>query len=238
MLRYILITGLLIGLGQAQAQLPNQEERSRVREGNEAYQNGDYVASEVAYRKASEGAKPYLKGTFNLGDALYRQKRYKEAAQQFQMAADMTQDPEVKADALHNLGNAHLRQSDFPKAIDAYKSALRANPQDEQTRYNLAYALQQLKQQQQQQKQQDEQSSEGENQQDKQQQDDQSDPNKENQKQDQEAENKPPEGQEQEMSPEEIEQMLEALRYQEQKLRKDMQKKASKAKAPKSEKDW
>ena len=43
----------------------------------------------------------------------------------------------------------------FPQCIEAYKQALRNNPKDDETRYNLALAQKQLKDQQQQQQNQD-----------------------------------------------------------------------------------
>ena len=48
---------------------------------------------------------------FNLGDAIYKQKRYDEAIKQFQSAAQTNPDPHVKAQAYHNIGNAYLEQA-------------------------------------------------------------------------------------------------------------------------------
>ena len=50
----------------------------------------------------------------------------------------------------HNLGNSYLKENKLEQAIEEYKSSLRLNPNDEETRYNLAYA-QKMKQQQEQQ---------------------------------------------------------------------------------------
>ncbi|MGZ3900826.1 MAG: tetratricopeptide repeat protein, partial [Bacteroidia bacterium] len=46
--------------------------------------------------------------------------------------------------AWHNIGNCYLQKKDFQQAIDAYKKSLKFNPKDEETRYNLAYALKHL----------------------------------------------------------------------------------------------
>jgi len=69
---------------------------------------------------------------------LFKQEQYEDAAEAFQSAATMAQNKTDKADALHNLGNAHVKNEAYDKAIDAYKQALRNNPSDEETRYNLA----------------------------------------------------------------------------------------------------
>ena len=87
--------------------------------------------------------------TFNLGDAVYQQKRYDEAAKQFQLSAQTNPDKSVKAKAYHNLGNTFLEQKKYEDAAKAYKNALKENSKDADTKYNLAYANAMLKQQQQ-----------------------------------------------------------------------------------------
>src|SRR5208283_2532119 len=91
-------------------------------------------------------------GVFNLGDALYKQGRFDEAAEQYRNSAEKETDPSAKAQALHNLGNSLLKGKKIPESISAYKEALKLNPNDLDTKYNLEYA-QALLQQQQQQKQ-------------------------------------------------------------------------------------
>jgi tetratricopeptide (TPR) repeat protein len=264
-MKYLLIgTYLLLSTLSLSAQLLVDESRQRVREGNQFYESGQFVEAEVSYRKAENAKAGQEKGAFNLGNALYQQGRFQEAAGQFARAASLTEDRLTQAEAYHNLGNAHLKQAQqvqakedpgqaLQQSIEAYKQALRRNPSDEETRYNLAYAMQLLKQEQQQnqqkqdqdkdqqgdqdqnkdqdsdqQKDQDQQDQDQENDQEKQKQDQPTDEDKEAKK----------EAREQQMSPQEIEQMLEALRYQEQKLREDMQRQQTKAKQGKVEKDW
>lgn len=130
-----------------------QEERKHVREGNDAYKKGDYEEAEVQYLKALENNNKLYEGTFNLGDALYKQERYDEAVNQFQMAASKTTDKKQQAKAYHNLGNTYMKQKKLKEGIEAYKNALRANPKDMDTKYNLSKAMRMLQQQQQQQKQ-------------------------------------------------------------------------------------
>ena len=135
----VFVTSLLLVLP-----LFSQKESRNVNRGNKLYEKEKYVDSEVEYRKGLEQNSKSFSGTFNLGNALYRQKKYSEALQQYQTASTLTDDKERKAAAFHNAGNSLLQSGDFAKSIEAYKMALRNNPGDEETRYNLAYAQQML----------------------------------------------------------------------------------------------
>lgn len=244
-------------------------ERSQLRKGNRAYESGDLPASQQAYEQALEKNEFNPTGHYNLGNTLYglTPDSVDRVADHFQKAANYSENDDTRARAYHNLGNTYMRGGKYKESVEAYKQALRLNPKDEDTRYNLAYALEKLRQQQQQQnqdQQDDKKENEDENQdknqdQDKQDQDnqdqDKQDPEEsENQdEQDQSQEDQEQENQEQQnkdqqdskeqkpsqqMSKEEIEQMLEALRYQEEKLQEKMQKKKVKGKKVKGEKDW
>ena len=65
----------------------SQSERSLIREGNRQYKDNKYTDAEVNYRKALEKNKNLRQGTFNLGDALYKQGRFAEAVDQYSAAA-------------------------------------------------------------------------------------------------------------------------------------------------------
>jgi tetratricopeptide (TPR) repeat protein len=95
------------------------------------------------------------------------------AAEQFAVVANSVSDPDTLHRAWHNIGNCYLQKKDYRQAVEAYKKSLRFDPRDEETRYNLAYALKhmppeekgggggsQQKQQQQQQQQQQQRQSE------------------------------------------------------------------------------
>ena len=223
-----------------------QSERSLIREGNRAYKDNKYADAEVSYRKALEKNKEFLEGPFNLGDALYKQGRFGEAAEQYQIAATRTKDADEKAQALHNLGNSLLKSQKYPESIAAYKEALKLNPRDVDTKYNLEYAKQMLKQQQQQQQNKDQKKNEkqdknkkDQNKQDQQKQDQekkdqQQQQNQEQQKADQQKQQA--QQKKQQISKQDAERILEALKNEE----KDVQKKLHK-KVParvRVEKDW
>ena len=114
-------------------------ERRYVRSGNEAYERSNYVESEAAYRRALEKTPGSYEAQFNLGNALYRQGRYPDAAQVYGQLAAVSTQTERAAGAFYNTGNALFQQRQLEQALEAYKNALRLNPGDEQAKFNLAY---------------------------------------------------------------------------------------------------
>ncbi|MBQ0034094.1 MAG: tetratricopeptide repeat protein, partial [Bacteroidales bacterium] len=140
-----------------------QKESSNVRKGNKEYNKEKYAEAEVQYRKGLEQNPGSFEAHFNLGDALFRQEKYPEAAGEWQRAAQQLKpgkdgklsdsDKKKLAQAYHNIGNSFYAQQDYGKAVEAYKQSLMANPKDDETRYNLVKAMQMLQQQQQQQQQ-------------------------------------------------------------------------------------
>ncbi len=122
-----------------------REARSLLREGNELYQQEKYTDASVLFKKALEKNSTYKKASYNLGNALYQQKNFKEAVPQYEVSAKSAEDKYTKAESFHNLGNAAMEQKQYQQAVDAYKNALRNNPNDDETRYNLAVAKELLK---------------------------------------------------------------------------------------------
>ena len=126
-------------------------ERKNVREGNKLYESEKYTESEIAYRKSLEVNPRSTEGTYNLGNSLYKQGKFPEAAEQYQLIAGqgekMVATPEGKArlsEVYHNMGNIFMQNKDYGKAVEVYKQSLRLNPKDDETRYNLALAQKQL----------------------------------------------------------------------------------------------
>jgi len=133
-----------------------QSERKITRKGNSQYETGNFVDAEINYKKAIEKNADLLEAEFNLGDALMKQERFDEALEAFEKVSSTTENPTLKANALHNKGNVLLSQQDLEGALESYKDALRINPKDNETRYNYAYVKKQLEQQQEQEQEQDE----------------------------------------------------------------------------------
>ena len=86
---------------------------------------------------------------------------------------DPKKDKTKLSHAFHNLGNAFYGQQQYDKAVASYQNALRLNPKDDETRYNLVKAMQMLQQQQQNQNQDQQQEQQQEQQQQEQQQEQQ-----------------------------------------------------------------
>lgn len=137
-MRSTIILGLMLLIaGSASGQ--KYPERRDIRSGNKLYEKGDYTEAEVAYRRALEKNAESYEANFNLADALYKQKRYDEAAQMnAQLAADSAY-MENAAAAYFNQGNALFQQRKLEEALEAYKNCMRLDPNDQQAKFNYAY---------------------------------------------------------------------------------------------------
>ena len=128
-------------------------DRQYIRQGNKLFRSGDYANAEVSYRKAIEKNPKNPQAVFNLGNALMAQKKDSAAVMQFDSATKLETNPLRKAKAYHNVGVICQSHKMYGEAIEAYKSALRLNPADDETRYNLVLCKHQQKKQQQNQQQ-------------------------------------------------------------------------------------
>ena len=118
-----------------------------VREGNEQLAAGKAQEALDAFDRALAALPDDLSIHFNRGAALYALGKLPEAQREFQRAAESS-DPTLRADALYNLGNAHLKQQQPKEAIDAYKRTLKLRPEDRRAKWNLELALRLLQQEQ------------------------------------------------------------------------------------------
>ena len=124
-------------------------ERDYIRKGNRAFKDSIYVDAEVDYRKALDANPKSTIAHFNLGNTLLWQNKAQEAMNEFVDAARIEKDKGRKAQIFHNIGVIFHSTKEYAKAIEAYKESLRNNPNDDETRYNLALAQKMLKDQQQ-----------------------------------------------------------------------------------------
>lgn len=85
------------------------------------------------------------KAEYNLGNTIYKNKKYSEAITNYKNASELAKTDIEKHKAFHNLGNAYMQDKNYKSAVESYKKALKANSKDEQTRYNLALAKEMLK---------------------------------------------------------------------------------------------
>lgn len=117
-----------------------QSEKALIRRGNEAFQKGDYAAAADFYTHSRQKNPDNPTADFNLGAALYRLGHNDSVRTVLQEMLRKNPSTDLTAKAWHNLGNTYLSERKPREAIEAYKNALRLNPDDDDTRYNLAYA--------------------------------------------------------------------------------------------------
>ena len=197
-----------------------QSDRQYIREGNKLFHRGDYPNAEVAYRKAIEKNPKNPQAPFNLGNSLMAQKKDSAAVEQFEAASRLETNPLRKSKSFHNIGVICQTHKMYDEAIEAYKNALRLNPDDDESRYNLVLCKHQKKKQDQQQ-----QNQQNQNKDDKK---DKKDDKKDQQKPDQNKDQKQDQQKEQpkpQMSKENAEQLLNAA-IQNEKQTQDKLKKA------------
>ena len=144
-----------------------------VDKGNAAYQAGKYDEALGHYDAAERrGSDPRIQ--FDRGAALYKlgeqakdpaekAKLMEQAEQAYERAAD-TGDARLKSDAYQALGNTLYQRERYEEAVDKYRRALRADPQNDAARYNLEMALRHREKNQQQQQQQGQQGQQGQQQ--------------------------------------------------------------------------
>lgn len=240
----------MLCLSLAAIQARSQEEKKILRKGNEAYFSGKSLEAARDYKNSLKEKGDYHKANFNLGDALYKTAMeiktgrmkspdpkmtpdsasnivFEQAAEQFEVVAKSVSNGDTIQKAWHNYGNAKLMQKNYEDAITAYKKSLKINPKDEDTRYNLAYALTQLKNQQKNQNKNQDNKKDQKKDQQKQEQDKQQPKNQDKQ------DNQP----QPEMSKQQAEQILNALKNAEKK-NQAVRKKKDSGERSKPEKDW
>ena len=229
-----------------------RSDRSFVRKGNSMFEDSLFIKAEENYLKAVDINPELLEGYYNLGNAYTAQQKPNEAVEQYRKIAnalegkkkELMDDPssskkeldKCKSDlakTYHNTGVVYHMCEQYDKAVESYKQALRNNPQDDETRYNLILAQRMLQEQQQNQQDQQQQQQEQQQEQQQDQQDQQEKQQEEQQQQQQQQE------QEQDMSQENAEQILEAAMQDEKDVQERVQEQLMKAQPKKPlEKDW
>jgi Ca-activated chloride channel homolog len=224
---FVALIGLII-VGGSYA----QSKRSLNNDGVDLYKDNKFADSEIKFKKGLEKDPEMFEGHFNIGDSYYKQGRYDEAIQSFKNSLAYTDNKQKQSKVYHNIGNSLLKRQQFKESLGAYSKALKLNPKDLDTKYNLSYALNMLKQNQQQQKQNKNDKNNDQNKDQQQNQNQQQKQDKKDQKQNQQQQQQ----QKNQISKEEAQRILEAMKNNEKDMQKDMRK--IKAKVYATEKDW
>ena len=109
--------------------------------------NENFIEAEKKYRLAVSAKQNNAVGSYNLGNAYYKSELYDEAMLRHLEAVNNSGSKLEKHKAYHNIGNTLMQKKRCKEAVSAYKNALRNNPSDDESRYNLALAQECAKEQ-------------------------------------------------------------------------------------------
>ena len=132
-----------------------------MKEGNEAYNSGEFLQSNDLYSQSFKNDTSNLKAAFNNGNSSFMSGDFESSRNNFNQYLQSNISNKEKSKAYYNIGNSYLTEyaksmqensgqspnSDLlTNAVDNYKKSLRNNPTDEDARYNLSYAMKLLQQ--------------------------------------------------------------------------------------------
>jgi Ca-activated chloride channel family protein len=265
---------LCFGLGSSVINAQdNKEKLEELKEAQEflsdaslALQEDEFPIAEADFRKAIALNPANDAGKYNLGTAYYGKSKNTEALNRFKEAASVATAKSEKHKAFHNLGNTFMNEKNYAEAVAAYKNALRNNPTDDESRYNLALAKDMLEKNPPQddkgddenkdkddKKEDDGENKEGDNddqkenqekgdeKEDKKDGEDEKDKGKPDEPKDQGKEDKKPQEQKPQpgqLSPQQVKSLLEAMNNEEEKVQEKMNAQKQKGAKVKSNKDW
>ncbi len=201
-----------------------QNEKALIKQGNEAYEKQAYDKAITNYQKALEKSPASSTAQYNLGNALYKNKKTDESVQAYDDALSNASSKDDRAKAFYNKGVVLQNNKKLPECIDAYKNALKLDPADEDARQNLQKAL--LQQQQEQKK----------DNKDKKEEKKPKDDKKQKEK-DKPKDEEQPKQQKSKLTKQDAEEKLKALLQQEKNLQ-DKLRKVNPSSLAKPEKDW
>ena len=208
-----------------------QNDRDYIREGNRNFRSGKFAEAEVSYRKSLEKNPRNPQAAYNLGNALFAQKKDSAAVVAYESGVQLETSAIRKSMGYHNMGVVCQSHKMFSEAIEAYKNALRLNPKDDEARYNLEICKKQQKNQQ--------------NKQNQDKQDQKKDDKGKDQKKDQQKEQQKQDKDKQQqnkdknkMSKDNAEQLLNAAIQQEKNTQKRMKDKMQQPRSRQLDKNW
>ena len=188
-----------------------QTQNSLIRKGNQLYKQGEFDKSLTEYEKAIKLDPENPLANFNFGNALFRKEKWEDAQKNFENVIAKG-DKSLREQGFYNQGVSLTRQSKLEESIEAYKNALRLNPDDEDARVNLQKALLELQKK------------------------------NESQQKEQKQEQKPkpkekPKPQQSKLNKKEVDRLLKALQQKEQEVQQKMQQNKARG-VTQPEKDW
>lgn len=237
-------------------------------EANFEMKNDNFPLAEAEYREAISLNPKEDTGKYNLGTAYYNKEMNTTAMNRFKQATAVADTKPDKHKAFHNLGNTYMNEKKYQEAVESYKSALRNNPKDDETRYNLALAKELLEDQEKngggedenedkedEKEEENEEENEnnkkdgedgdekdeqdkGEEEEDKEEGEDNEDKGKPDEPKDEKENKQPPPPVPGQLSPQQVKNLLEAMNNEEKKVQEKINAEKQKGKKTKTEKDW
>lgn len=223
--KYLLLFLLVLTAAPAVSQ---SNEFIAIRQGNKLYQKKQFKQAELHYKRALSYNPRSARGFYNMGNALLMQNEADKAMQMYAKAAAYERNPKIRARIFHNMGFVEQKKQNYDQAIAYYKKALRNDPTNDDTRYNLALCQhmkksgkggqQNKKQQQQKQKQQGQ--------------------NKEQKQQQPKQQPKQQQGKQDQLSKQNAENLLNIVEREERNTQDKLQKKNRQPQTKQLEKNW
>lgn len=121
--------------------------RDSLKIARKAYENKNYAEALKYYESTQKIAPDDIDLSDEMAQSAYKARDFERAEKIYQQGSSTKMSKRDRADAMHNMGNAQMRQENYEGAIESYKEALRNNPNDEETRYNLSKAIRKVKEQ-------------------------------------------------------------------------------------------
>ena len=218
-----------------------QADRHDVRAGNRKFRKGAFKEAEIDYRKAVLKDTASVAGQYDLASALYRQEDYEGAAKALEAVKESAPQTAHAADYFFNAGDVALQRKDYKTAVEAFKQCLLRQPDDMAAKENYTYAKLMLDDQEQGgggggQDNQDQNQDQNQNQDQDQNQDQNQN---QNQNQDQNQGDSQPQPQDSKISPQQAQQILQAIQAKEKETQDKVNKeKAAMLKSRQREKNW
>ena len=116
-----------------------------IESGNEYYKKNQFAKAAEQYTKAVAVDLSNSTAKFNQANAFYQSNKKTDAAILFAEVANSSTDKGIRSKAFYNKGVILTQQKNLDQGIEAYKNALRNNPDDKEARENLQKALLELK---------------------------------------------------------------------------------------------
>ena len=203
----------------------------------------DFLMAENSYRKAISINSSNIKAPYNLSNKYYEEGLYDEALIRQAEALKNANSSNEKHRINHNIGNILMKKDLCKEALEAYKNALRNNPNDDETRYNLSLAKLCADEQDKNNDKKDDQQKDDkkDDKKDDQQKDDKKDDQQKDDQQDQQNDNKNKPSKDRgstKLSPEQIKNLLKAMNNEENKVQAKINEKKQKGAKIVTEKDW